>query len=113
MKSKHQENDKLEKVFTSGSCLQVVLPLNTLLSSIFKDLLRQKLHTILRELKIMSLPVLNIVLSLPSFFFFLNQALVSFIKEKYCMIYFSLVCSGRLLMIPESPGPMTGSVHTL
>ena len=34
---------------------------------------------------------------------FLKEALASFIKEKLCMIYFSPVCSGMLLMISESP----------
>ena len=46
-------------------------------------------------------------------FFFLKQALASFIKEKLYMIYFSPVCSGMLLIISESPGSMIASVHTL
>ena len=48
----------------------------------------------------------------PVFFFFLKQALASFIKEKLYLIYFSPVCSGMLLIISESPGSMIASVHT-
>ena len=44
---------------------------------------------------------------------FFKQAVANFIKEKLYMIYFSPVCSGMLLIISESPGSMTASVHAL
>lgn len=46
-------------------------------------------------------------------FIFFNQVLASFLKKKFCMIYFSLVFSGMLLMISEAPGSVGVSVHTL
>lgn len=44
---------------------------------------------------------------------FLKQSLVNFLKEKFSMDYFSLICSGMLRMIPESPESMIASLHTL
>ena len=44
---------------------------------------------------------------------FLKQALASFIIEKFCMIYFSPICFGMLLMISESPGSLIAIVHIL
>lgn len=50
------------------------------------------------------------------YLFFKKSALASFIKENFCMIHFSPVCVGMLLMISESPGSMIAysiCVHTL
>ena len=43
--------------------------------------------------------------------FFKKQTLDSFTEEKICMIYFSPVHSGILLMLSESPGSIIASVH--